>query len=125
MHCSISLDDDVPHHVAEMSDSYKGQEPYPPAQSDMVMFAPSIMLASQNKAKNQEGVPLKTSVQKTVSIVFTQTMQEPSHMPHDHNTGSAWEVCYIATLYILCTVLFVQQGNPSLHKEVAIKKRPP
>ena len=102
--------------MAEISDSYKGQEPHPPVQSDMVMFAPSNAGESKQSEKPRRRTFEDIRAENRKHRVHAN--QEPSHVPHDHNTDSEWEVCYIATLYILCTILFVQWGNPSLHKEV-------
>ena len=81
-----SLDDSVPHHVAEMSDTYKGQEPYPPAQSDTVMFAPSSARESKqsDKPRRRTFEDIRAENRKHRA----HTNQDRSHMPHDNNTGS-------------------------------------
>ena len=77
-----SLGDDI-HHVAEMSDTYKRQEPYA-AQSDTVMFAPSHPEPKQSeKARRHTFEEIRTENRKNRAHVS----QDPLHLPHDDSTG--------------------------------------
>ena len=101
-----------------MSDSYKGQEPYPPAQSDMVMFAPSNAGESKQSEKPRRRTFEDIRTENRKHRVHAN--QEPSHMPHDNNTGSALYSNLVHFVYY-----FVCSVGESQSSQGSIKKRPP
>ena len=71
-------------HVAEMSDTYKKQEPYA-AQSDTVMFAPSHPEPKQSeKPRRRTFEDIRTENRKN----RVHTSQDSLHLPHDGSTGN-------------------------------------
>ena len=85
-----------------MSDTYKGQEPYPPAQSDMVMFAPSKAGESKQSEKPRRRTFEDIRAENRKHRLHTK--QDPPHMPHDDNADS---VLLYSNLVHLCTTLFI------------------
>lgn len=71
-------------HVAEMSDTYKKQEPYA-AQSDTVMFAPSHPEPKQSeKPRRRTFEDIRIDNRKNCVL----TSQDALHLPHDDSTGN-------------------------------------